>query len=379
MTSFRQDILKRYGASGAVLDELLEYNSRVFNHDKLKMPVRFPLADEKFVPFWEIYAMDAERFGVINALRKRMVELNFPIMEGISKTPAYQKAIRRGVVSPGQTNSHPIPFDGDNNIRMFLHRTPAGRIPVIVTAKRSDFVMLVQALAYRNEPKKVPASMGACMVSGYNNWDRIKRMKNDFLKSNPTDHWPQKFTEIIPRKDLYQDKFIIMSSGNYSAAKSEHFGLSPEEWFEKSMLLRKEHEGAHYLTKRLFGSTHNNLTDEMIADYAGIAAAAGEFKAEWFFRFFGMENYPKFRKGGRLQNYRGNLSNKAFKIQRDLLHDAVLNLENFDRKYRGYFADPTIRTAFLLAMSSLTLEEMASKLSEKLLAEAFVRYKPMAA
>ena len=38
---------------------------------------------------------------------------------------------------------------------------------------REDFVFLVQSLTQRNEPEPVADSMGACIVAGYNNWDRV--------------------------------------------------------------------------------------------------------------------------------------------------------------------------------------------------------------
>ena len=44
----------------------------------------------------------------------------------------------------------------------------------------------------------------------------------------------------------------------------------------------------------------NNLHDELIADYAGITAAIGHYRAAWFLRFLGLEDYPTYRPGGRL-------------------------------------------------------------------------------
>lgn len=46
------------------------------------------------------------------------------------------------------------------------------------------------------------------------------------------------------------------------------------------------------------------MLDELIADYAGIVAAWGRYRADWFLRFVGLEDYPRYREGGRLQNYR---------------------------------------------------------------------------
>jgi len=65
----------------------------------------------------------------------------------------------------------------------------------------------------------------------------------------------------------------------------------------------------------------NNLLDEVIADYFGITAACGRFRADWLLRFFGLESYPRYRAGGRLEHYRGDppLSDAAFLVLQRLL------------------------------------------------------------
>jgi hypothetical protein len=60
----------------------------------------------------------------------------------------------------------------------------AGRVPVPVAGDRSDFVSLVQAFAERNEPAPVPESMGACIVKGFNNWDRIATFRKNALRGS---------------------------------------------------------------------------------------------------------------------------------------------------------------------------------------------------
>lgn len=72
----------------------------------------------------------------------------------------------------------------------------------------------------------------------------------------------------------------------------------------------------------------NNMRDELIADYQGIVAAnGGRYRADWFLRFIGLEAFPEYRQGGRLQNYRGQppLSDGAFKILQVLVKDAAEN------------------------------------------------------
>ena len=98
--------------------------------------------------------------------------------------------------------------------------------------------------------------------------------------------------------------------------------------------IRLEHECTHYFTRRLFGSAKNHLLDELIADYRGIVAAIGQFRADWFLRFMGLENYPNYRACGRLGYYRGDppLSEQAFGLLQTLVQRAAENVERFDRE-----------------------------------------------
>jgi hypothetical protein len=77
-------------------------------------------------------------------------------------------------------------------------------------------------------------------------------------------------------------------------------------WAEARTAIRRDHECAHYFTRRLFGSMRNHAQDELMADWAGLVAATGRFRAEWFLRFLGLEEYPLYRSGGRLDLYRGD-------------------------------------------------------------------------
>ncbi|MDT3702963.1 MAG: hypothetical protein ROZ36_07965 [Thermincola sp.] len=142
---------------------------------------------------------------------------------------------------------------------------------------------------------------------------------------------------IDPQKELYQDKFIILSDGPYSAVPAESLGLSEEEWRRLSLIIRREHECTHYFTRRLFSAMRNNLLDELIADYMGIVSAVGSFRADWFLRFVGLEHYPQYRTGARLENYRGDppLSDGAFKILWTLVKLAAERLEAYDSRWQG--------------------------------------------
>jgi len=165
---------------------------------------------------------------------------------------------------------------------------------------------------------------------------------------------------LIPRKELYQDRFIILSDGPYSAVPAEAIGLTEQEWRRASLIIRREHECAHYFTLRMYSAMRNNILDELIADYMGIVAAAGQYEAHWFLRFLGLENFPHYRRGGRLENYRGAppLTDGAFRILQVLVKNAAENLEKFDRKHAAALRCPANQRAILTVLTRLTLVKM---------------------
>jgi hypothetical protein len=101
--------------------------------------------------------------------------------------------------------------------------------------------------------------------------------------------------------------------------------------------------------------------DELIADYRGVVAAVGYYRADWFLRFVGLEAFPKYRHDGRLQNYRGHppLSEEAFRILQCLVKAAAENLERFDRRYASQPRTLEDQVTLLVALTTLTLEELA--------------------
>lgn len=361
---FRRSVLVSYGASASEAEELLAYNQNVFSHGCLKHPVKFPLAPEAHITVWEEYAV-AAIIGTFEALKQRLVQFRFPILEGISQTEAYRRATRKGVPVDNIPEATGLVLTQPEKLQLMLHQSLAGTIPVLLAGNREDFVSLVQALTMQNEPKLVPASMGACMVAGFNNWDRIRRYRQQWEARNSdncSDSWAAEFANnVIPQKNLYQDRFIILSDGPYSNVSAKDMGLETTQWQRLSLTIRLEHECTHYFTRRLFGSMRNNLLDELIADYRGIVAATGYYRADWFLRFLGLES-PNYREGGRLQNYLGQppLCERAFKILQTLVKAVAENLQRFDTNYASE-RDTNTQPLMLIALTCLTLEELASK------------------
>ncbi|MET0399635.1 MAG: hypothetical protein ABW277_22790 [Longimicrobiaceae bacterium] len=372
-TGVREQVLRGLGADDAAVAELLAYNDNAFRLEGAPAPDSFPLPDEPFVAAWAGYAADAERRGVLPVLREHLVQLRFPVRAGISATDAYAAATRRGVLPDSDTDPG-LALEAPDALRLFLHPTAAGRVPVLVAGSRGDFVALLRALARRNEPDPVPPSMGATAVGGYVNWGRVAELRRRFqageLDAGGAADWSAAFAWIRERRELYQDRFVLLAPGGYSGVAAAELGMGEEEWLRSSMAIRLEHECAHYFTRRVLGSMRGALHDELIADYAGVVGAAGRFRADWFLRFMGLEEPAAYRPGGRLENYRGKpaLSDGAFAVLQALVRSAARNLERADRHLRAEFASGPSVPAMILALAATTLEELAAPSTDRHLA-----------
>ncbi|HXT17156.1 MAG TPA: hypothetical protein VN706_16055 [Gemmatimonadaceae bacterium] len=326
-----------------VAEELLAYGETGFAADALAADREYPLPDEPFVEAWRTYADEAMRDGAGATLRRHFLQLQFPVVEGMHAREDYLTATRRGVI-PRESNAPP--FADESGLTISLHATAAGRIGVIVADHRADFQRIVRSFANHNEPAVVPTSMGACIIGGYNNWSRVARLREQWLAQHATQDdsavseaaWRAEFQRLMPRRELYQDRFIVASTGPYSATPAHTLGLSDDEWRRISLVIRVEHESAHYFTRRVFGSMRNALLDELIADYTGIVAARGAFEPEWLLRFMGVEHPTQWRADGRLANYRGTppLSSAAFRVLQTIVRRAAATLARFDALWRDH-------------------------------------------
>ncbi len=108
----------------------------------------------------------------------------------------------------------------------------------------------------------------------------------------------------------------------------------------------------------------NNLHDELIADYAGITAAVGRYRAGWFLRFLGLEGFPAYRAGGRLDLYRGDppLSDGAFRPLQAMIQEVAETVERFDADRPDH---PRERALAMLALAVLGLEELTGAEGEE--------------
>jgi len=366
--TFRAQILMQCGATTpAIVEELLAYNAKPFPPETAAARPMFPLPDEAHVDAWRAYAREAERSDVFTALERHFIQLRFPIRAGISEEDGYRQATRRGIFEAADAcAAEALALERPDLLELSIHPTIAGHVPLIIVGHRPDFVKLVQAFSERNEPKVVLDSMGACIVKGLNNWSRIHVRRDEWKRAagaaGTDEGWAAEFQKLIPQKELYQDRFIILSRGPYSAIAARDVGMEEGEWLDRSLAIRREHELTHYFTHRAFGSIRNNVFDELIADFVGLACTFGHYRSDFALRFLGLESYPAFRPGGRLEVYRGKppLSDEAWAVARTLAVHSARNLDAFAKDQPQHLRSLSALGALTFALSTLTLEELAS-------------------
>jgi hypothetical protein len=358
----RTRVLRELGANDEQLDGLLAYTATAYGSID-PAAISLPFADEPHIEAWQQYAEDAERMGVFPALQQRFVQLQFPVRSGISEDEAYRRATRRGDLTAADAFAPGVELEEPSALELQIHQSVAGRIPVLVPSTRADFVTLVQAFTERNEPVPVPDSMGACLVNGLNNWDRVATYRRRWRDSQGADAgddgWAAEFKLLAAQKPLYQDRFIILSRGPYSATAAADAGVAHDEWIRRSLAIRREHECVHYLTYRLSGIIRSNVLDELVADFAGLVAATGEYSRDLALRFLGLHHYPDIPDGSRLRVYRGALTEAQLRIVGALARQAAGRLEECARHWGPRLRDLGVLAAVVGALVTVSVEEVA--------------------
>ena len=363
---YRRHVLEECGAGPAEVEEMLPYTENPFRDVDPGKP-DYPLEDEPLIDAWLEYEADAQEMGSFAALQRRFPQLRFPIREGMSEEDAYRRATRKGEMSAADGFAPGLELKRPDTVALQVTPTIAGRLPVIVAEEREDFVALVRAFTGRNEPIDVPNSMGASIVTGLNNWDRIARYRAEWEKTATPGpfggpNWGEEFKKLAARKELYQDRFVLLSRGPYSAVSARMAGFDDDEWRDLSLQIRREHEFTHYFTLRVYGAMRNNLLDELVADFVGLVRAMGKYSSNLALMFFGLEDYPMFRPGGRLSGYRGTppLSDAAFTVLQCLAWRCARNMEVFSNEHRDMLDDLEGVGQVVAAFIGLTIEELAS-------------------
>jgi hypothetical protein len=324
-----------------------------------------PANAEPHVAVWREYAERARSVGVFAALAESLVQLRFPIRAGISQEDAYAAATRRGRFDAADDFAPGLVLERPDLLTLTFTDGVAGTLPLLIAGTRADFESLVRAFTERNEPRDVPASMGACFVKGLNNWDRVARYRRTWEAANGTagddDAWREEMGRFAAQKPRYQDRFVILSRGPYSGVAAHDVGQSESEWLERSLVIRAEHELTHDLTWRLFGIVRSHATDELVADYVGLVRAFGYYPEAIARRLLGIDDLPRFRPGGRLENYRGTppLDDRQFARVCALAADATRQLAAVSSRYGDRLVETPFLTRLVYALSLSSLPELA--------------------
>lgn len=309
---------------------LKEYLSNKFDSgNKLNFST---LSEESDIQFWDEYSKHNDGKNTFDLLKRCYPQLNFPIETGIAKTELYKDFVLRGKTDFTNLTSclEIADFEG---IKLEFNESIGGKIPTLTIPNQEDFVKIIQSLLHKNNPVEIPSSMGAALINGINNWERLNNIKNNWLANNPSGNWYTEFSNVILNKPLYKDKLIVLSTKPYSNVSASKLGLPDDLWISYSASIRKEHEFTHLYTLKKYGLASNNLHDELIADYIGIIKTTGYYNKSWMLNFMGLEEYPKYRRGARLENYvkESMLSPKDFKQLIRIVKNAIETIADFDK------------------------------------------------
>lgn len=298
-----------------------------------KFDTKKSFSEESNIDFWDDYTENNKNENIFDLLKRCYPQLNFPIETGIEKTELYKEFTLRGKTAfTSLLNS--LKLNDSKGVKFQINECITGKIPVITISNQDDFVKIIQSLLHKNNPVEIPVSMGAALINGINNWERINVLKNNWLSKDPLGNWNQEFSNIIPNKSLYKDKLIILSTKPYSNVSAKQLGLTEDVWISHSISIRKEHEFTHLYTLKRYGLASNNLHDELIADYIGIIKTIRYYDKTWMLNFMGLEEYPKYRRGARLENYvqENRLSQQDFKQLIKIIKNAIETIAIFDKK-----------------------------------------------
>jgi hypothetical protein len=318
-------------------DELTLYFKNKFSSKETTNSFR----DEPYINAWKEYCIESEKNGAFQVLKKCYPQLNFRVIDGINKTQPYADAVLKGKIGYVNLESN-LELNNPEGIEISIFESIAGKVPVIKVPESQDFIQIIQCLLHKNNPTFVPLSMGACLINGINNWDRLHTLQHNWVANNPIGNWNEEFLKnVLSNPSLFKDKIVILSTKPYSNVAANSLGLSDDVWKNYSYSIRLEHECTHLYTLKKYGFATNNLHDELIADYIGISKTIGSYEKEWMLTFMGLENYPNYRKGARLENYLGNsdLSFDNFKKLTTIIKNAIENIAYFDAQLGKIVSD----------------------------------------
>ncbi len=231
-------------------------------------------------------------------LIRRYPQLMLEIYEGASTSEQYKEVVLQGKV-PGPANESNYSTSPEDIL--YLVDTPAGPAEVLYVANRSDFVRILQVLAFRLEPRPIAPTTGAMIIKGIINHGKL-RQKRMALAFTNVENADREYQLFMQNPDNYKDTLIVLSKGEYSALPYTMTQYSYEEWMGYSRKIREYHELTHFISSKLYPENKNIVRDEIIADCIGIMAATGTYDPDLARAFLGIAGGAD-AINGRLKNY----------------------------------------------------------------------------
>lgn len=273
---------------------------------------------------------------ILSVLSRRYPQLLFPIVAGISTSSEYRNAVYLGKEHAGS-----LDYSMSEKDKFMRVDTPVGSIDVLLLYNRTDFEKCVCALAHRCEPRLIPDTVGAFLISGLTNWEKVhaqyaNRGINKVVGNGANLSLPGKNIR------LFLDQIILLSSGWYSGLSPEAVGLSNEDWLEKSVTIRMYHEIAHFVCRSRNPENTSVFRDEVFADMIGMIAAFGHYDAKMAKVFLGITGDTTILPNARIRYYlKGQdahtvsknalfwiswLANRTQQAKKENINDLIVNI-----------------------------------------------------
>lgn len=237
---------------------------------------------------------------ILERLARRYYGLYLPVQEGMRKTPEYTRTVLQGIL-PEEMDELPG-FSGSEDDRLDLTATPVGTVETIFLKKRTDFELFLQKLAYRCEPVCIPAEVGAMMISGVINWEKIHLHRWEFLNAGGID-WEREFRIFTKDSGNYRDRLLVLSDGPYSNLPAGETGYRNTDWMRISLEIRRFHECTHFICRTRWPDNIHPVMDEVTADAVGLLGATGQYDRNLALKFLGIGEDGNYCGKGRLAAY----------------------------------------------------------------------------
>jgi hypothetical protein len=344
-------------------EAFLHYNQPWFLKGLARALPPLPLPAPASTAVWEQYASEARRSSWQEVLREKLPAFRFPVREGMSLDPDYRLALKKG--DGASKDAHA--FSSPDFLKFEIAHPPSGSVPVLTVAARHDFENLLRILLHRNEPVTIPPGMGAVLINGLTNHDRIDTLRRSFFASNPGARqgtWLREWERLREHhRDGYQDRLIVVSRGPYSALPAAISGMDDATWNECSRVIRIHHECAHAFCRAVLDHMGNNLLDECIADFIGMRAALGHFSCKLFLDAMGVSATGEMRSSGRMRNYLAEpvLPEPLHGHQARLLARAADTLASWDATLESFDPEnPEYEARLILSLAACSLISLAA-------------------